>query len=183
MPAIPYPDPPLRDEVAALRPYTEKDAAAIIAGVEDPEVPRWTVIPSPYGEADAQDFLRNIEPRRLAGTELGLAITPAGGSEVIGGVGLLNFAWEHGRAEAGYWVAGGSRRRGVGSRALRLLSRWALTDLGLERVEVLVNPENEASQRMAMAAGFTREGVLRSYRVRKGSREDYLVLSLLADEV
>jgi RimJ/RimL family protein N-acetyltransferase len=183
MPAVPYPDPPLEDEVVALRPYKEGDAAAVIAGVQDPEVPRWTVIPSPYGESDAQEFLGGLEPRRRAGTELGLAIVPAGGGDPIGGVGLLNFVWEHRRAEAGYWVAAPARRRQVGRRALRLLSRWALTDLGLERLEVLVNPGNESSQRTALAAGYTREGILRSYRYRKGEREDFVMLSLLAGEV
>jgi RimJ/RimL family protein N-acetyltransferase len=51
-------------------------------------------------------------------------------------------------------------------RATRLLARWALTDLGLERLEPLANPENEASQRLAERAGFTREGLLRRYRRR-----------------
>jgi RimJ/RimL family protein N-acetyltransferase len=179
MPAIPYPEPQLRDDVAALRPFTEDDAAAIVAGVQDPEVPRWTVIPSPYGESDAREFLAGVEPGRKAGEALGLAIVSAHGDELLGGTGLLNLAWDHRRAEAGYWVAAGARGRSIGTRALRLLSRWALTDLGLERVELLVNPGNEASERLAEAAGFTREGLLRSYRVRKGKREDFLVFSLI----
>jgi RimJ/RimL family protein N-acetyltransferase len=183
MPAIPYPDPPLRDEVVALRPFSETDAAAIVAGVQDPEVPRWTVIPSPYGEEDARQYLAGLEPNRQAGTEVGMAIVPARGGDLLGAVGLLNVAWNHRRAEVGYWVAAEARRRSIGTRALRLISRWALTDLGLERLEVLVSPGNEASERLATAAGFTREGVLRSYRERKGEREDFVILSLLASEM
>jgi RimJ/RimL family protein N-acetyltransferase len=183
VPAIPYPDPPLSDDVVALRPFSEADVPAIVAGVQDPEVPRWTVIPSPYDERDAREHLTGLEPNRQAGTEMGLAVVPAGGGNLIGGIGLLNIAWQHRRAEAGYWVAAEARRRSVGSRALRLISRWALTDLGMERLEVLVNPGNEASARTAEAAGYLREGVLRSYRARKGAREDFLVLSLLASDL
>jgi RimJ/RimL family protein N-acetyltransferase len=183
MPPLPYPDTPLRDETIALRPFAEPDVPAIVAGVQDPEVPRWTVIPSPYGESDAHEFLGSLEQRRQAGIELGLAIVPAGGGDLLGSVGLLNVAWEHRRGETGYWVAAQARRQSVGTRALRLLSRWALTDLGLERLELFVNPGNEASERLAAAAGFTREGVLRSYRERKGKREDFVILSLLAGEL
>jgi RimJ/RimL family protein N-acetyltransferase len=183
VPAIPYPDPPLRDEVVALRPFTEEDAPAIVAGVQDPEVPRWTVIPSPYGENDAREYLIGLEPARQAGTQMGLAIVPAEGGDFLGGIGLLNVSWQDRRAEAGYWVAAGARRRSVGTRALRLLSGWALTALGFERLEVLVSPGNEPSERLARAAGFTREGVLRSYRERKGEREDFVILSLLASEL
>ena len=39
-----------------------------------------------------------------------------------------------------------------------MLAEWALTSLGLERLELLAHPENEASLRLAERAGFTREG-------------------------
>jgi ribosomal-protein-alanine N-acetyltransferase len=48
---------------------------------------------------------------------------------------------------------------------------------------VLANPENEASQRLAARAGFTREGVLRRYRRRRGRREDLVMFSLLAEDL
>ena len=72
---------------------------------------------------------------------------------------------------------------GSGSRATRLLAEWALTALGLERVELLANPDNEASQRLAERAGFTREGMLRRYRRRHGVREDLVMFSLLAEDL
>jgi RimJ/RimL family protein N-acetyltransferase len=43
--------------------------------------------------------------------------------------------------------------------------------------------ENDASQRVAERAGFTREGVLRSYREQKGRRYDHAVFSLLRSEL
>jgi RimJ/RimL family protein N-acetyltransferase len=85
--------------------------------------------------------------------------------------------------EVGYWVAAAARGRSVGSRATGLLSRWALETLGMDRVELLANPMNEASQRLAERAGFTREGLLRAYRRRKGEREDLIMFSLLAGDI
>jgi RimJ/RimL family protein N-acetyltransferase len=175
---IPYPDPPLAEDGVLLRPFTRADADAIVAAVQDPEVPRWTSIPSPYLERDARDYIARAERDRRAGRELGFAIVDRQDETLLGGIGLV-FDGHHVKAEVGYWVAAPARRRGVGTCALRLVSRWALAQLGLERVELLVNPANGPSQRLAERAGFTREGVLRSYRLRKGRREDLVMFSLL----
>jgi RimJ/RimL family protein N-acetyltransferase len=64
-----------------------------------------------------------------------------------------------------------------------MLAEWALRTLGLERLELLANPDNEASRRLAVRAGFTREGTLRSYRRRHGVREDLVMFSLLAEDL
>jgi RimJ/RimL family protein N-acetyltransferase len=76
-------------------------------------------------------------------------------------------------------VAAPARRQGVALRAVTLISGWALHELELERLELLVEPDNPASQRVAEAAGYMREGVLRSYRPMKGRRPDFIVYSLL----
>ena len=68
-------------------------------------------------------------------------------------------------------------------RAVRLLSTWALSELGLERLELLAHPGNAASQALAQSAGFTREGLLRRYRRRHGVREDLVMFSRLAEDL
>jgi RimJ/RimL family protein N-acetyltransferase len=183
MPELPLPSPPLADELVTLRPYRPDDADALAAALQDPEIPRWTVIPAPYTDRDAHRFLSRLEPGRRAGRELALAITASVGGGLLGGCGLINFDRENSRAEVGYWVAREARGRGVGTRTVILLSRWALRTLDLERLELLANPGNEASQRLAERAGFTREGLLRSYRPRKGVREDFVMFSLLATDL
>ena len=117
-----------------------------------------------------------------AGRELALAIVDAD-DRVLGALGMSNFDWADMKGEIGYWMAPEARRRGIGARATRLLAEWAVTTLGLERLELLANPRNEASQRLAERAGFTREGVLRKYRRRHGVREDLVMYSLLAEDI
>ena len=49
----------LRDGDLVLRPWTEDDVDAIVAGCNDPDVARWIpTIPHPYTEADALAFIR-----------------------------------------------------------------------------------------------------------------------------
>ncbi len=102
---------------------------------------------------------------------------------MLGALGLSNFDWPDLKGEIGYWVVADARRRGVGSRGTRLLAIWAIRQLGLERVELLANPENDASLKLAERAGFTREGTLRRYRRRHGVREDLVMFSMLAEDL
>ena len=64
-----------------------------------------------------------------------------------------------------------------------MLAVWALTRLGLERLELLANPQTRPSLRLAEGAGFTREGTLRRYRRRHGVLEDLVMFSLLAEDL
>ena len=183
MPAIPLPDPPLFDDAVALRPWRRDDAAELTAACQDADIPRWTAIPSPYTERDAEEYLARSDRDRTTGRELGLAIVDPRDGRLLGSIGLTSFDWDHRRGEVGYWVSAAARRRSVGTRATVLLSHWAIRSLELERIELLANPANAASQRLALRAGFTREGLLRGYRRRKGEREDLVMFSLLASDL
>lgn len=182
MPPIPLPDPPLADGSVALRPWTPDDVPGLVEACSDPEIGRWTHVPYPYGDQDAREFVAGSDLTRRAGRELALAIVSARDGRLLGSVGLSKVSFTEMTGEVGYWVCRQERGRGAGTRAVRLLSAWALRELGLERLELLANPENEASQRLARRAGYTREGVLRLYRRRKGRREDLVMFSRLAGE-
>jgi RimJ/RimL family protein N-acetyltransferase len=182
VPAIPLPEPALSDGEIALRPWTWDDLPALTAACQDPEIPRWTVVPSPYTEDHAREFVVACDADRKTGTQLALAIVDGEG-RLLGAIALGGLDWQQRTGEIGYWIARYARRRAIATRATRLLSRWALTRLGLERVELLANPLNEPSQRVAQRAGFTREGLLRKYRRRRGEREDLVMFSLLAEEL
>ena len=89
-----------------------------------------------------------------------------------------------GGARIGYWVAAPARGQGVCTRALTLLSRWALTEPELRRLELITDPDNHASQRVAEKVGFRREGVLRSHLLHPDGRlRDSVMFSLLPGEL
>jgi RimJ/RimL family protein N-acetyltransferase len=183
MRAIPLPDPPLTDGEVLLRPWERADVPAVTAACQDPEIPRWTVVPERYTERHARDFIAGTAADIEAGRELAMAVVDPADGRLLGAVGMSNLDWVDLKAEIGYWVAREARRQGVGARATRMLALWAVDHLGLERLELLAHPANEASQRLAERAGFTREGTLRRYRRRHGVREDLVMFSLLAEDL
>jgi RimJ/RimL family protein N-acetyltransferase len=182
MPAIRPPHPPLTDGEIVLRAWEPRDAPAVTAACQDPEIPRWTVVPHHYTERHAREFINGIASDLANGRELALAIVDRD-DRLLGALGISNFDWQDLKAEIGYWMAPEARRRGIGARATRMLAVWALSSLGLERLELVANPENEASQRLAERAGFTREGTLRRYRRRHGVREDLVMFAMLAEDL
>ena len=173
---FPRPAEPLADELVALRQWGEEDVPALVDILQDPAIVRWTRIPCPYTEAHARAFITGP-----AVPETSFAIIDAGDGRLIGAIGLRPAGPRGG--QVGYWVAAAERGRGVATRALRLLTRWAFDDLGLERVEVLVQPENAASRRVPEKAGFRRERYLPRHLDVNGGRRDAVMFSLCATDV
>jgi RimJ/RimL family protein N-acetyltransferase len=164
----------LEDEVLRLRPFEEGDVPAIVAACQDPEIPRWTAVPSPYTEADARAWLDS-------GEEESFAVVDRTSGELLGSIGVRYF--DGGIGEVGYWVKREARGRGVATRALALVARWALVDKELGRFQLRADVANEASQRVAERAGFVREGVLRSALAFKGERRDVVMYSLVREDL
>ena len=103
---------------------------------------------------------------------------------MLGAVGISNFDWADLKGEIGYWVARGGAPARDRRRARRGCSpSGRSTRSASSALELLAHPENEASQRLAERAGFTREGMLRRYRRRHGVREDLVMFSLLAEDL
>lgn len=183
MPALPFPDPPLADEAIRLRAWSLDDVDAVHEATQDPLIPRFTFVPENQTREDVLQFIESREPVRRSGAPLPLAIAERADNALLGSVSLVNFDWEQRRAALGYWVASWAREQGVATRAVGLLSRWAVTELGLARVELGTYPDNAASQRVAERCGFVREGVLRSYLKGNGRRYDIVMFSLLPKDI
>ena len=161
-----------------LRPWVEDDVPALVAACNDPEIPRWIpVSPSPYTEEDARAFIRG-EVR--SGPEHSFAMTYD--EAVLGSIGMsVNM---NRTGHVGYWCAREARGRGLTPRALRLVCRYGFGELSLGRLELITDPDNRASQRVAEKVGFRREGVLRSHMLHPyGRRRDSVMFSLLPDEL
>jgi RimJ/RimL family protein N-acetyltransferase len=102
---------------------------------------------------------------------------------VVGGIGLGLNRHDY-RGSIGYWVAKPERGNGICTRALTLLARHALEDLRLQCVQLVTDPDNVASQRVAEKVGFQREGVMRAHlRHPDGRIRDSVMYSLLPGEL
>ena len=180
------PDPPLSDGVVTLRPWTAGDIPVLAEECREEEIARWLdQVPQPYTEADGREYVAATRRAWKDGSMATFAVEDAQSARVIGSIGLRFSDPGHGVGEVGYWVSREARGRGVASRAVRLVSAWALVDCGLARLQLRADDRNIPSQRVAEKVGFKREGVLRSirYNARLGRRANYVMYSLLPEEL
>ena len=165
-----------------LRPWQPDDAPAVLAACVDPEIQRWTTVPSPYTGRDARAFVEDLSPRGWAdGTCAQFAVLDATSGRLLAAVGLDDVA--HGSAEVGFWAVPRARGRGVVTDAVGAVCRWGFGALGLQRVLWQAEVGNLASRAVAEKAGFTVEATLRAgLPARDGSRVDAWAATLLSGD-
>lgn len=179
------PEPALTDGVVSLRPWgEEEDVEAVTAACNDRAIAEFLdIIPFPYTEDDARDYIERTRQGWSSGTTSNFAIVVD--RKPVGSIGVNWKRPDDGVAEVGYWVAPEARGHGVCTRALKLAAHWALQERGMERLQLRADEQNPASRRVAEKAGFTQEGILRSshFNPRLGRRVDFVMYSLLRSEL
>lgn len=103
--------------------------------------------------------------------------------EAIGGAHYHTWQPMHARAEFGYHIYKEQhKRRGYMKEAIKAMLDYGFNEMELNRVEALIGPGNEASQRLVKGFGFVQEGVLREHYCKNGELQDSIVFSLLKRE-
>jgi RimJ/RimL family protein N-acetyltransferase len=180
---MPPPDPPLTDGTVVLRLPRDADAPAIAAACCDPEIARWIPVPTPYRLEDARTFVAFAAEAWSTGREPTFVIADSASRTLVGTIAIHRRPDEPGKAAVGYWLTPEARGRGAATRAVRLVVRWAFTvEPNLIRMELLTLVGNEASGRVALRAGFAREGVLRRYLPFRGELVDAVMFARLRDD-
>jgi RimJ/RimL family protein N-acetyltransferase len=148
----------------------------------DPEMLRFTRIPEPVPADFAETWFARYERGRADGTRMNFAVVEGRERTLVGFAVAPVIDTEAATVELGYGVASWARGRGVATAALRELTTWAFTELGMVRCELLIDVDNAGSQRVAERCGYTFEGVLRSVYVKPGRRTDTQIWSRLVTD-
>ena len=168
-----------------LRTPRAEDASALYEAVceSKTELQPWMPWCHPeYSLADSETFINSREEAWNKGTDYTFAICDALTGAWLGVVGLNSVSLENRWANLGYWVRSARTRQGLASRATRLLARYGLTELGLNRIEIIMSVNNLASQRTAEKAGALKEGIARKRLIYQGQPHDSVVFSLIAED-
>jgi RimJ/RimL family protein N-acetyltransferase len=166
-----------------LRPFAAADEDAVLAICQDPEIGRWTRVPTPYTAADAHLFVTQTAPKGWAeDREYSFAVCAAVGGSLLASIGLRPRRTDA-VGDVGFWCRPEARRQGVMSQATAAVCRWGFEALGLARIEWCAAIGNDASRRVAEKVGFTIEGVLRSRLDLHGVRHDAWIGSLLPTDM
>jgi RimJ/RimL family protein N-acetyltransferase len=181
--ALHLPDPPISLSGFRLRPWAMTDVPALVAAWRDTEMARWMPEETlPFDEGQARRFIDDAATHLATGKAIALAIADPSTDQAVGSVTF--HVWGPRHWEIGYWVAADQRRHGLATEAVIKVSRWAFAaNPDLARLSLYTLPGNEPSQKVAEHAGFQREGLLRRWAEVKGEQLDWVMFSLIREDL
>ena len=153
---LPYPLTLAGDGII-LREWRSEDLDDLVAMLDEPDIARWTPMPSPFDVEAGIAYLKRAHQGRVSGQRIQLAVTADGGTP-LGEVLLFGVDAGLREAELGYLVGAGHRRRGLAATSLSLLSAYAQTQLRLGRLLLRIDPRNAASIAVARRCGYSLTG-------------------------
>jgi RimJ/RimL family protein N-acetyltransferase len=175
------PKPLLADDTIRLVPLAPRHEPGVAALVREEDVRTYTRVPTHAPPDYAANWLARYDEGWRDGSRAGFAIEALDG-EFLGMAMFVELESRGRQGEIGYVVAPEARGQGVATRAVRLLTEWGFSELGLERIELWIDTTNPGSERVAERAGYRREGVLRSYWFKEEIRRDFGIWSRLRGE-
>jgi len=155
--------PPLESPRLILRPLHAADASVLFSILSDQEVTRYYDDAAFTHVAQASEQIEAWENgfRQRRCIRWGIARKDDGA--LIGTCGYYSIHPWHMRASIGYELGRPFWRQGLMTEALSVMIQLGFTDMGLNRIDALVIPENIPSTRLLEKLGFMNEGLLRGY--------------------
>jgi RimJ/RimL family protein N-acetyltransferase len=110
------------------------------------------------------------------------ALVSPSDDRLIGTCGYNRWSLEHAWAELAFDLARGQWGTGRMSEAVLEALRWGFEAAGFNRIHAMVMTTNERSIRLLEKSRFSREGLLRSFRIARGTPRDFWIYSVLRTE-
>jgi ribosomal-protein-serine acetyltransferase len=100
----------------------------------------------------------------------------------VGMIGFHNIDWGNKQTSIGYWLDGNMQGKGIMTRSVNALLKYAFEELKLNRVEIRCGTENLKSKAIPERLGFQQEGIIRDGEFLYDHFIDSYVYSLLSIE-
>ncbi len=165
-----------------LREKRESDAEDFYYHYCDPKVNQFILCDMPVDVEQARKDIAYWRSLFYHGSGIYFAITDKLTDKMIGAIGLSGYNSYQKRIEISYDLSPHYWRRGITSRAVSCIVKYAFDHFGVNRIEASVATANTPSKNLLIKSGFTLEGILRQHRYHKGYFCDVYFLSMLRDD-
>lgn len=148
----------LRDGELILDGSAESWQPASLLALDDPDFYRWGYLRQPLPPERRRTWVRDRDFRARIGNACYYGIRRNAASEPIGVIDVWVTNPRERWVEIGYWTHPDHRGRGVATRALRLVTAWALDTAGAAEIDLPIHPEHHASKAVARNADYLSRG-------------------------
>lgn len=129
---------------------------------------------------DELDFLKMKLAGVAAGTDLLCFLYKK--ETIIGSLDLHFMDKTHQKAEIGYWLHSGYTQQGIMKKAVNRLCEYAYQTLALNKLTIVADTKNKASQGVALACGFRFVGTKKQDVLLYGEFRDMNVYELVKED-
>lgn len=174
--------PTLTTKRLRLRQDEPRDAEDLFAMLSDEETMRFYGHETYQSLDEAQTYIRLRQEDYAQRKAIRWGIALHDDDRLIGSCGFHHFDEGYHRAETGYVINRAFWGRGIMSEALTAILTYGFAELGLHRIEAIIDTANERSRNVLLKLGFQYEGNLRQRYAFRGGFEDEHYFGLLRDE-
>ncbi|GAC1323428.1 MAG: GNAT family protein [Chloroflexota bacterium] len=169
--------PTLVGSTVTLGPLRADDLQLYAGWFSDPAVTHYLMRDSPPSLKQEEEWFDGV-----ARSEKDVVWALYVDGQPVGSTGIHNIEWRSRHAITGTLIAERALwGKGIGGESMRLRSRYAFDELGLEKLTTYVFEGNAASRRGLERAGYETVGVLRRHEFRHGQWWDVWIGELLRD--
>jgi [ribosomal protein S5]-alanine N-acetyltransferase len=159
--------PILRTDRLLLRQFTDSDLENVFKGLSHPDIIRYYGVSYQSLEATKAQmkFFADLEKE---GTGTWWAVCSLDNKTFYGGGGLNSFNREHKKAEVGFWLLSDHWGKGIMTEAMPLICAYGFNEMGIHRIEGIVETENTLCKKAMLKLNFHHEGTMRECEVKNG---------------
>jgi len=150
-----------------LRQFVSDDIGNVFKGLSNPNVIKYYGVSYATIDATKQQllFFSDLEKNQ---TGIWWAICSLDNSIFFGASGLNNLSNEHKKAEIGFWLLPEFWGQGIITEALPQVCDYGFNNLGLHRIEAIIEVENKKSKNVMEKVNFINEGTMKECEIKNG---------------
>lgn len=138
----------------------------------------------PRGVLAQPAFRNRFQETGFWGKEDGMLVMISTTGEILGHIEFFNTVNYLDEYELSYQVyASEFRGQGLATEAVTLLTRYLFETRRMNRIRLVIHPDNTPSRRIAEKCGFRHEGTARGAWYNKGRHQDVEIYAILHDDV
>lgn len=104
-------------------------------------------------------------------------------SKLVGLINIKNINRKIPMCELGYFIDKNLQGKGIVSKGVRVLVKFCFEQMKMNKIFICTDPDNKASQKVALKNGFVQEGILRNeFKDPNGNVHDVVYFGLLKDD-
>ena len=159
--------PTIKTERVLLRQFVENDLENVYKGLSAPEIIKYYGVSyKTLEDTKAQmRFFADLEKER---TGIWWAVCSLNNKTFYGAGGLNSLSKKHKKAEIGFWLLTEFWGKGIMTEVMPIICKYGFENLGLHRIEGLVETDNLNCKNAMKKLDFKHEGTMKDCEIKNG---------------